>query len=940
MTHTCTEVQKGTNIRLMLSIGKLANHTGKAAGSYYLDAVAKGTHDYYVGRGEAQGRWIGGGLAALNLTGEVRSEDFLSVVAGRDPTTGGWLGREPRGGQRTPGFDLTFSAPKSVSVLWGLAGEGVSQQVQEAHDIAVGAAMRFVEERAAFTRRGYLGARRESTGGLVAGAFRHRCSRAGDPALHTHCVVANVVKGDDGKWSTLDARLLYAWGKTAGYLYQAELRKELVQRVGVEWGEVQRGTAEIQGVEPEVCRAFSKRREEIERTMEAMGESSAKAAQIATLDTRKNKEYGVDGATLRDRWRAQGRQLGVTVEGLEAVTSRETFENTNDLTRVAIAEELSSPKGLTQRASSFGEREVIQAWCDQLRQGDDVGAVLAMSSGYLADPKSVVPLGKATELRGTDVIRREDGKVVAAQTDEDRFTTPEMLATEGRLVAAAVGRAGAGVAVATSGSVARAIDERPYLSDEQARMVRTVAAGGDGVVVVVGRPGAGKTTSLGACREAWEASGHRVIGCALAAETARTLERESGIESYTVWQLMADVSDPEHGGLAPNSVVVVDEAAMVGTRQLAPLLEAAEKSGAKVVLVGDDHQLPEIDAGGAFRGLRDRAMSVELTENRRQRHEWEKHALDRLRGGDVAEAIAEYTSHDAVVVGANADEVRRQLVEDWWKARQETTDPAAQPIIIAARHVDVDRLNDQARAMRKAGGELSGSSVEIAGREFAVGDRVVAMKNARGLGVRNGTRGTVTDIDHGSRRLTVRTDDGVDVQLPESYSARRVRHAYAVTGHKAQGKTVTRAFVLADNSTYREWAYAAMSRGQDSNRLYVVGRENDLPDDLTHGAPVKPYSLAGLARGLERSAAKTMATDVVDQEQAKEVDRRMTEITHVAERHGDSFTPDELAALRADTRRDVVREAGARDAAPAKDADQRHEPEREAERADNDRTRD
>jgi conjugative relaxase-like TrwC/TraI family protein len=854
----------------MLSIGKLANHTGKAAGSYYLDSVAKGRDDYYVGRGEAEGRWMGTGLMALQLSGEVASGDFLAVVAGRNPTTGEWLGREPRGGQRTPGFDLTFSAPKSVSVLWGLAGESVSEQVQEAHDVAVAAAMRFVEERVAFTRRGYLGARREGTTGLIVGAFRHRCSRAGDPALHTHCVVANVVLGGDGKWSALDARLLYAWGKTAGYLYQFELRKELVKRLGVEWGEANRGTSEIEGVEPEVCRAFSKRREEIERRMEAMGETSAKAAQIATLDTRKSKEYGVDGATLHDGWRARGLQLGMTVEGLEAVTGRDRYRSLNVTGRREIAERLSSATGLTQRASTFGQREVIQAWCDQLRQGGDVAEVLKLASFYLASPQHVVPVGKATELRGTDVIRREDGKTVAAQTDEYRFSTPEMLETERRLVAAAVERSGTGVAVATAGAVARAIENRPYLSDEQARMVTTVASGGDGVVLVVGRPGAGKTTALGACREAWEASGHRVVGCALAAETARTLQRESGIASYTVTQLMADISDPEHGGLARNSVVVVDEAAMVGTRQLAPLLEAAQRGGAKVVLVGDDHQLPEIDAGGAFRGLRDRTTSVELIENRRQREAWERNALERLRSGDVARAIAEYQGRDAVVVGANADEVRRQLVQDWWTARQQATDAAAQPVIIAARHVDVDRLNDQARAMRKAGGELGEASLEIAGREFAAGDRVVTMKNARGLGVRNGTRGTVTEIDQDKRRLTVRTDDGVDVELPESYTARRLRHAYALTGHKAQGKTVTRAFVLADDATYREWAYTALSRGQEANRLYVVRRESQLPDDVTHGTERIEDPLRPMVRSLDRSAAQTMAIDSADR---AEVDR-------------------------------------------------------------------
>jgi conjugative relaxase-like TrwC/TraI family protein len=867
----------------MLSIGKLQNHTGKAAGSYYLESVAKGRDDYYVGRGEAEGRWMGSGLGALRLDGEVASADFLAIIAGRHPRTGEWLGREPRGGQRTPGFDLTFSAPKSVSVVWGLAGEAVTEQVQGAHDIAVAEAMRFVEEQAAFTRRGFLGLRREGTTGLIAGAFRHRCSRAGDPALHTHCVVANVVLGTDGKWSTLDAKLLYAWGKTAGYLYQATLRKELVQRLGVEWGEVHRGTAEVEGVAPEVCRAFSQRREEIERRMEALGESSARAAQVATLDTRRSKEYGVDGTALHERWRARGAQLGVTADGLVAVTGREKYRSVNVAGRREIAERLSSATGLTQRASTFGQREAIQAWCDQLRQGGDVAEVRKMASAYLASSQHVVSVGKATQLRGTDVIRREDGTIVATQTDQYRFSTPEMLATEQRLIAAAVDRSGAGIAVATAGAVARSIAERPHLSDEQARMVTTVAGGVDGVVVVVGRPGSGKTTALGACRDAWEASGLRVVGCALAAETARTLQNESGIDSYTVTQLMADISDPEHGGLARDSVVVVDEAAMVGTRQLMPLLEVARRDGAKVVLVGDDHQLPEIDAGGAFRGLRARVATVELTENRRQRQAWERDALEHLRSGQAAQAIADYQARDAVVVGANADEVRRQLVQDWWTARQQATDVAAQPVIIAARHVDVDRLNEQARAMCKASGALGDASLEIAGREFSVGDRVVTMKNARGLGVRNGTRGTVTDIDERIRALTVHTDDGADVELPESYSTRRVRHAYALTGHKAQGKTVTQAFVLADQATYREWAYTALSRGQEANRLYVVGRESTLPDDVSHGRQTVEDPLAPMVRSAARSSAKSMALEAADRVELERLQREAADLSRLLE---------------------------------------------------------
>lgn len=340
------------------------------------------------------------------------------------------------------------------------------------------------------------------------------------------------------------------------------------------------------------------------------------------------------------------------------MTGRERLRAIGDAERQATAERLFSPTGLTQRQSTFGQREAIQAWCDQLRQGGDVPEVLGLTSMYLAT--DVVVIGKAQELRGRDVIRREDGRVVATGADEYRYSTPEMLATEHLLVELAAARQGADVGVAAEGAMRRAIANRPYLGDEQVAMVITLTRGGDAVAVVVGRPGAGKTTALDACRDAWESSGQRVIGCALAAETARTLQRESGIESYTVHQLLADLADPEHGGLARDSVIVVDEAAMVGTRQLLPLVEAARAHGAKVVLVGDDHQLPEIDAGGAFRGVRQRCATVELTENRRQREAWERDALEQLRSGRVAEAIAAYQSRDALVIGSDADGVRRQ----------------------------------------------------------------------------------------------------------------------------------------------------------------------------------------------------------------------------------------------------------------------------------------
>ncbi len=280
----------------MLSIGKLA--VGHA--DYYLEqarrattrarAVASGVEDYYVGGPEPAGEWIGGGAALLGLRGEVGGDELHRVLAGEHPGRGLPLARW--NASRVPGFDLTFSAPKSVSVLFGVGDETMRRAILAAHDAAVADAFDYVERHAAVTRRGAGGVHRIAGRGLVAAAFRHRTSRAGDPQLHTHVLVANVTLGADGRWSALDGRQIYAHAKTAGYLYEARLRAELTRELGVEWTPVRNGIADVAGVPPAVLRAFSRRRVEIEAEMDRRGTRSAAAAQVATLETRRSKDYG------------------------------------------------------------------------------------------------------------------------------------------------------------------------------------------------------------------------------------------------------------------------------------------------------------------------------------------------------------------------------------------------------------------------------------------------------------------------------------------------------------------------------------------------------------------------------------------------------------------------------------------------------------------------
>jgi conjugative relaxase-like TrwC/TraI family protein len=225
----------------MLTIGKL----GKGQEAYYLDTVATGIEDYYAGAGEAPGRWRGAGAAELGLEGEVERHELKAVLAGEHPRSGERLPRR-LWTKRIPGFDLTFSAPKSVSVLWATGDERTAAAIRDAHERSVRAALTYLEREAAVSRIG--AARRAAHGsGFVGAAFRHRMSRAGDPQLHTHVLVANLVRTEDGEWRALDAQMLYRRAKTAGYLYQANLRHELTRTLGLEWREVHRGAAEIAG---------------------------------------------------------------------------------------------------------------------------------------------------------------------------------------------------------------------------------------------------------------------------------------------------------------------------------------------------------------------------------------------------------------------------------------------------------------------------------------------------------------------------------------------------------------------------------------------------------------------------------------------------------------------------------------------------------------------
>jgi conjugative relaxase-like TrwC/TraI family protein len=855
----------------MLNIGKL--RPGGAA--YYLETVASSVEAYYTGAGEAPGRWVGAASARLALAGLVDAETLRTVLAGQHPGEGLAL---VGAGRTVPGFDLTFRAPKSVSLLWALADEHTAGQVRDAHDAAVLAALDYLQRHAAFTRRGKGGVERVAVDGLVGAALRHRSSRANDPLLHTHVLVANLAyTADDGQWRSLDGRQLYVHAKTAGYLHQAQLRAELTERLGVRFGPVTNGYADLHGVPREVIEAFSRRRAQILTSLAELGHRSARAAQIATLVTRAAKTHTRPG-TLRATWRIRAAELGFGPREVAALTgtgARELASDTPDL--AGGADWLLGPRGLTANTSTFTRREVLQGWCGRLTGGASVFEVERLADRLLADthPGTIRLTGNNSPVRSMQAgLRLVDGRWVSGGPADDRYSTPELLAIEQQLIDTALARLEVGAARLPAAVTKQAIGTRS-LSGEQQQAVMQLTGSGHGIEVVVGRAGTGKTYMLGAAHHAWRQTGVEVVGCALAARAARELEAGSGIRSTTIDRLLADLARPG-GGLPAGGVLVVDEAGMVGTRTLARLADATGAADAKLVLVGDHHQLPELEAGGGFAGLARRLPAIELTVNRRQHQPWEIAALDQLRHGDLAAAVGAYQHHGRIVVADTDEALREQLVDDWYATLVQGRDA----VMVAARHTDIDDLNARARTRAATNGQLTGPSLADGGRTFQVGERVLCLRNHRHLGVVNGTTGTITAIDHTARSLTLQPADTADaVRLPAAYLDNgHLTHGYALTGHKAQGLTCDATFVLGSDEIYREWGYVALSRGRQDNRLYVIDdpHQPDPTDGATHPefhqTDQRPAT-ERLTADLHRSHRQMLALDHLPDAPAEQVGR-------------------------------------------------------------------
>jgi conjugative relaxase-like TrwC/TraI family protein len=759
-----------------------------------------------------------------------------------------------------PAFDVVLRPTKSVSILYGLGDAATGQAVLSAHHDGLAEAVGYLDEHVG-ARRGHGGVQHVSGQGVLAVGFDHRTSREGDPLLHTHLVIANRVQGPDGRWTALDGRDLYRHRLAADAIYRATYQRQLSRTLGVEWTAADAyGNRELQGMPEGLVRGFSKRTGQIDAELDRLGadggERTPRLVKWAVHATRKPKEHETPD-TLYGRWRTEAAERGHDPDSLvRAVTGRTANRGQDQAVSDAITgrlfDRLSGPEGLTEHASTFSRPDVLVA----------LGAGLAGAG--------------RRELEGlADRFLAERAVSVVADRalEERRWSTPDLLAVEQRLVTSATGRTGEQAAAVSHQAVREALAAHRTAGADQRVMVRDVCQGGQGVAVVVGRAGTGKTFALGIARHAWQLDGYRLLAAAPTGIATLSLQGEGFEDVATCDRLLGDLNRGREQ-LDPRTVVVVDEVGMVGSRKLTRLLEYAQQAQAKVVLVGDDRQLAAIDAGGGFRALRLRLGASELTENRRQQQAWEREALELVRSGLVDEAVAAYQAHDRVVAADSKPAATLALLQDWWIAWQDTErDPSQEVIVLAARRGEVDRLNSACQELLAARGRLGPERLRVEDRQLAVGDRVVCGHNAIGeLGVANGSRGVVTALDPRARSLTIRLDGkgGREVSLPRSYldgrrqgeRNRRVDLAYATTGHRAQGLTRGRALVRLTGSEDVNWLYVQLSRARQDTRLYaVVGPEPYCAGELDLPDRDQPDAYLQLAQALSRAGSQTLAID-------------------------------------------------------------------------------
>lgn len=862
--------------------------------------------------------------AGMDIRARARSEvgrEFFVREHGREPADPRELDASVKRYSRKPpaavaGFDLTFSPVKSVSTLWAIAPRELAEVIESAHQAAVSDALSFIEREVLFTREGLNGARQVQTRGLIAAAFTHRDSRAGDPDLHTHVAVSNKVQTADGNWLSIYGRLLYESVVAASETYNTALERHLSEDLGVRFAEKpntdrgKRPIREIVGVENSLNQAWSKRRQVIDVRRSELAKEFQQAhgrpptthesialAQQANLETRDPKHEPRSLAEQRTTWHAEA----VDVLGSEAAIEQMMTAALNPgtvpsesisvawvhATAARVVYELEAHRA-TWKANHVRaevERQVRGTAIPSAHAGEVTGWVV----DDVLDRLSVNLTSDLDPVSEPDQLRRKDGQSVYRHSGREIFTSQKVLDAEHRITTAAGQQDGRTVSAdSVEVAVVEAAANGVVLNAGQAALVREMATSGSRVQVAIAAAGSGKTTAMQVLARAWTDSGGQVVGFAASANAASTLQTETGIRSETLAKLVhdldADQPSPVADSIGPDTLVVIDEAGTADTLALAHVVDFALQRGASVRLVGDDRQLSAIGAGGVLRDIATAHGAVRLDELMRFSDPAEAEASLALRHGD-ASALGFYFDRDRIHVGSRLSSTA-EVFEAWSKDRAKGLDA----LMLAPTRELVSELNQRARWARLNYTNPETETTIADEVRASVGDLIITRRNDRRLPisatdwVKNGDRWTITGIDDGALKVR-HVVSGLTTTLPASYVSEHVDLGYASTVHGAQGLTADTMHGIITGAESRQMLYTMMSRGRHANHLHVdISQAGDLHDLLRPDATERQTATEVLERILARDDAAVSATTT-----AREASSPATQLQEAVARYADAI---------------------------------------------------
>lgn len=785
--------------------------------AYYF---ALGPEQYYLNGTNPIGHWFGSGARQEGLFGPVEPDQLRNLFRGLSPDGTRTLLKDVDVSKRRPALDLTFSASKSVSAIYAVCDEPMREAIRHAHQSAVQKALEIVQDYGGFGRRGKAGVRFERVN-LIFACFDHDTSRAQDPQIHSHAVLLNIAQRADGTYGALATRDILRLKMCSGAAYRAELAYQLEQRCNLQIERV-RDWFEVAGVPKELLREFSNRRQMIEKAVAGMEHASAHALALATLETRPEKDY-VSQPELFKRWRELAIPFNFTPENVSSLCQRgspwhESIEERLDKAVFRALDRLAAEK------NHFRETDLLRRVMEEC-QGLGVSSLHARER-----------VGQVIE-HSPDLVRLG---VVQGQQRLTLKTTAELEQQMLDRVDALMGQSWKAV---RERSVDRVLEREKYLSEEQRAAVRHATLGKGRLMVVEGYPGTGKSQFCRAVAECYQRDGYRVVAVAPTGKAARGLEELTKIKAWTVEGLMrteersgwkevahharqlgrAVLGKPTYtlksAPLHDRTVVLVDEAGMIGVRQMDRLLNVAQSKGCKVILIGDRNQLqPVLDYGGAFAAISRQTGSKVLTEIARQRDAWAREAVKEIAEGQSLQALERFREKGLIDIADNRRESLKRMIADWMKSG--LPDPKNH-VALFATNGEANEFNRTIQIHRMKRLDLGLFGVKVGEQRLHSGDRVVCTENAPWLHLQNGAMGTVRRTDPVHREIVIDLDHGLRVTIPLKHYD-RIQLAYALTAHRAQGCTTENAYVMLGGPHQdKELALVQLSRARQSTRIYT-----------------------------------------------------------------------------------------------------------------------